>query len=280
VVRGLAGGAFDKDEDVAVGVGDGERFFLILDGDSGGLELLFRGLEAGDAEEQARLGAGPGELNPRAWLGGDADVEAGVGVGDGHAHLLVKLAGGGEVGDSELDAFNGGRDAVGEQVESLVERVFGAGHVLGELGVAAVGIGEGGDEVAGAGLVNANVLDAAGGDGGDVGGDVVILIADVEPAEGLGGRGLGIVLEELAVVDLDEDFGDFSVFGGEGKGLLETELEEEGLGTVEVGDAVGDVGDAGDGGGLRRLGVGEGDGGGESESEGNGREAAKFHRKD
>ena len=133
-----------------------------------------------------------------------------------------------------------------------VEGVLGAGHVLGVLDV--LGVGEllralhGEEQVAGAG--------GADGDGGEAFGDVVVVDgvevgafeAEVHK-DGFALRGIlrviGVELDVLAVVELDEGLGDGgAVAAGIGEGLVEAELVVEGDRGGDVLDADGDVGDA------------------------------------
>ena len=143
------------------------------------------------------------------------------------------------------------------QMQSLVERVAGTGHVLGELGGAAFGIVHGGEHVAGAGFAHGRGLEAVGDEHGVERVDVAGLVADVHPAQLLRGVGLGIDLKELAAVDLDKNLSGFAGSIGKSEGLLIAKLLKEGDFLVEVADAIGDVRDAVDDGLLRKGAHGE-----------------------
>ena len=178
-------------------------------------------------------------------------------LGDAHAQALpsiarlephardVELSCGLEIRDREREAEQLIGYPVLAEMQSLVERVAGAGHVLGELGGAAFGIFHRRDQIAGAGFSDLNRLEAMGAKGGDERVNVVGFVTDVHPAKRLRGVGLRIDLDELAVVDLDEDLRGFSGGIGEAEGLLVAELLEEGDFFVEIAGAIGNVGDAG-----------------------------------
>ncbi len=166
-----------------------------------------------------------------------------------------------------------GDDAVGDvvvvEVLALVVGVEGAGEVLGVLDELALGAGEAEEEIAGFGVADRDGGEAAAGvvveDGVEVGG----FEAEVEE----GGFGVlcgdGVELEELAIVELDEGFGDGSVFG-EGEGFVKAEARVEVAGGGDVVDADGYVGYAGEG----RGGLGLEGGGEEGEKESGLRECA------
>ena len=128
---------------------------------------------------------------------------------------------------------------------AAVQSVPRARHVLRKLGHAALRIVRGRDQVAGGRLAHRRSLEP--------GGDVVLdqrieiarLEADVHPAQRLLGVRLRIELDELAVVDLDEDFRGLAGVG-DGEGLFVAELAEERDLAIEVADAEGDVRDTGD----------------------------------
>lgn len=236
-----------KGQNISIGVADEDAIAILLWLETRGLELLERLGGIGHAEE--RLGAGIGsdgaDLNARIGNAGDGEAQTVLAVAGVEAEAgSVELSGSIEIGNRKREAEELIGDAMVTEMQSLVERVAGTGHVLGELGGAAFGIVHGGEHVAGAGFADGRRLEAVGDQGGveriDVGG----LVADVHPAELLRGVGLGIDLKELPVVDLDEDLSGFAGSIGKSEGLLIAKLLEEGDFFVEIADAIGDVGDA------------------------------------
>src|ERR1700722_13317392 len=75
--------------------------------------------------------------------------------------------------------------------------------------------------------------------------EIAGLVANVHPAERLRVICLGVKLDELAVVDLDEGLGGFAGVGN-GEGLLVAELAEKDDFAIEVADAKRNVRDADD----------------------------------
>ena len=75
--------------------------------------------------------------------------------------------------------------------------------------------------------------------------EIAGLVANVHPAEGLRAIGLGIQLNILAVVDLDEGLGGFAGVGN-GEGLLVAKLAQESDFAINITDAKGNVRDADD----------------------------------
>ena len=131
-----------EDEDVSVGVGDGEGGAVLDCGDSFLVEEAAGFAEILRSEGEAGLGAEGGDGHDLDLLTGfSGHVQIHLVVGDGFEVELVdvEVAGGGGVfhGEGDGDEFVG--DAVGAEVFALIIRVEGAGQVLGVLDVLRAG---------------------------------------------------------------------------------------------------------------------------------------------
>lgn len=162
---------------------------------------------------------------------------------------------GGELGGAEHGFFGGGGRGFGRAVAARVEEEEGGGAV-GEGGVCCVRVWNSG------GRIDGSVVEVEGVEGSGVGGagaavpivgDFVV-VEDMEPGEGRGGRrpgGRGVDLAVFAAIG-------FGV-GTEAAGDVDVDevAEEEHEGGVELGEPGGEVGEAGDGEGVLERGVGE-----------------------
>jgi hypothetical protein len=266
-----------EQEDVAVGIGDGEGVSVFDCGygffveDTGGFAQVFR--FKGETSFGAKRS---GRYDLDLFTGFSGKMHVHLVAGDGFEVELVDVvvAGEGSVVHGKGDGDQLCRNAVGAEVFALVVGMKRARHVLGVLDVLRTGwlgwAGHGEEQVASTGFAD--------GSGGQAATDVVVVDgveivafkAEVEEADVGGLVGGGVEFDELLVVDLDEGFVGDAVFL-EIEGLLEAEFFVEGDGGGEIVDTKSDVGDSVEGGwwGAVGLGVGGGseEGGEESDEE-------------
>ena len=153
-----------KHKEIALGVVDEDQLVVPVGFHARVLQLVCGFARIGHGKEELRLGAGVRgvKLNVHIGSAGRGEAHIAIGLFRLEAQIGIELLLRGAVADRQVKAHQFIGDAALAEVHSLVEGVARAGHVLGELGDAALRVVHRRDHVARRGLAHRRGLEADG----------------------------------------------------------------------------------------------------------------------